>query len=588
MKIQGPVQLTIFPHLGLRAREVTLANVPGGKARVMLAVGDIDLSLQLVPLLTGRIALDKISLNKPVIALEVDPDGNPNWQFGKKTAKSEKKGTLTLPSGTEFHGITVTDGTVTYENAKTGTKRAVEHVNLAVDITTVDAPVTLHGDLILADKKIGFEGRLATLKTFLGSGLTDFGLAVDSELMKADFHGQMLPDGTTDGRFQLSSPSLRDLSGWLGQKLPAGGLGAISLKSRIINKEKTTRFATLKASLDGQNLNGDLTVDAAKTIPVLTGSLNFDRLNLTPYLSGGKAPGENAAHQGWSREKISFALIKEFNGDLTLSTGSLTAQSLHLGRTSLHLTLDNGVMHAALNPVTLYGGTGEGETIVDVRGPVPQFTERTTIRNIALRPFLKDMLKLDSLDGQATVTLDMRFAGASPNEIMHNLWGKGTLSASNGRLRGVDLGQVARTVSVFLGGDATSDVASTEFHTMGASFSLNQGVLHTDDFRLSGPVVEMTGQGGIDIGGRSINFRVRPGAAVGSMRFGVPFRIQGNWDKLHYSPDVEAMVNGAVDNLKKGASALEGLFTSGPKNGQKPGEKKKSTGDKLKDFFGIH
>ena len=587
LKIEGPVRLTIFPHFGLKAQQVTLANVPGGKATVMLAVGDIDLSLQLLPLLTGKIALDKIILSQPTIALEVDPDGNPNWKFGKDTAhgnSAAKKGTLTLPSGTAFNGIEVTDGRVTYDNAKTRTHRAIEHVNLKVDITTIDRPVRLTGDLSLAERKISFEGQLATLKTFLGSGTTSFGLAVSSELMKADFNGQMLPDGATDGRFQLTSPSLHDLSGWLGQKLPEGGLGPLSLSSRIVNKDKVTRFEGLKVSLDHQNFTGILTVDASQTIPRLEGALAADRLDFNPYLQGGTRQSAGPKRPGWSHDKISLALLKTFNGKLAFATGALTAQGLHLGPTRLQLDVDNGVLHAVLGQISLYGGSGEADATVDARGAVPLFANRVSLHGVALGPFLRDIMHLDTIEGSAAVTLDLRFAGDNANAIMHNLSGQGSLWASNGRFRGVDLGQVAKTVQVLIGG-GDGPVGSTPFQTMGAHFALAQGVLTTNDFQLSAPVVQMSGQGAIDLGNRAIDFRLRPAAAVAGVSFGVPFHIRGDWDKLRYNADVAAMIGGAMTSIQNSASAL--FHDAGPKKGEKQGEKK-SVGDKLKNMFGIH
>jgi AsmA protein len=560
----------------------------------MLEVGDIDLSLQLLPLLEGKIALDKIILNQPTIALEVDASGNPNWQFGKdKADKTQKTGTLTLPSGTAFNGIEVTDGRVTYDNAKTHTHRAIEHVNLKVDITTIDQPVRLKGDLDLSGRKITFEGQLATLKTFLGSGTTSFGLAVDSELMKADFNGQMLPDGTTDGRFQLTSPSLRELSGWLGQPLPAGGLGPLALSSRIINNDKVTRFETLKATLDHQNMTGALTIDASQKIPRLEGTLAVDRLALDTYLQGGAKQTTANKQSGWSHDKISFALLKEFNGTLALSTGALSVQGLHLGATRLHLDVDNGVLHTVLDQISLYGGSGSAYATVDARGTVPHFANRVSFRGVALRPLLTDTMHLESIEGTGAVTLDIRFAGDNANAFMHSLSGKGSLTASEGRLRGVDLGQVAKTVSVFLGGGATSDVAITAFSTMRANFTLAQGVLATNDFHLTGPVIAMSGQGTIDIANRGIDFRLQPGAALAGYSLAVPFHIRGSWDKPRYTADVAAMVGGAMTSIQNGASALSGLFKGpGPKKGEKQddkkGEKKKSMGDSLKDMFGIH
>ena len=205
--------------------------------------------------------------------------------------------------------------------------------------------------------------------------------------------------------------------------------------------------------------------------------------------------------------------------------------------------------------------------------------------NVALRPFLKDMLQLDSIEGQGALTLDLRFYGNTPDAILHSLWGKGSLKAAHGRVRGVDLGRVAKTVSVFLGGDATGGVAGTDFHAMSAGFVLDRGILSTSDFALQGPVVEVTGHGGIDIGGKTIDFYVRPHAAAGGMSLAVPFRITGPWTKLHYAPDMGAIVGGAVTSLENGALALKSLFGGGQKNGQKPGDNQKGS---LKDLFGIH
>ena len=91
MKIEGPLRLMLFPHLGLRAHSVTLANVPGGRATALAQVGDIRLSVRVLPLLTGHIVLDKIVLDEPVIALEVDAAGNANWKFARRKRKTGSK-----------------------------------------------------------------------------------------------------------------------------------------------------------------------------------------------------------------------------------------------------------------------------------------------------------------------------------------------------------------------------------------------------------------------------------------------------------------------------------------------------------------
>lgn len=578
-KIDGPVRLTFFPHFGLKAKEVTLANVPGGRAAVMVSVGDIDLSLKVLPLLSGHVALDKIVLDQPTIALEVDAEGNPNWKFGKTTATATgetKKGTLTLPAGTTFSGIAVSDGRISYDNAKTGTHRALEHVNIDIAITTADQPISASGDMTMAGKKLTVAARLETLATFLGSGTTQFEFKADADLVHAALKGQMLPSGETDADITLTSPDFHDLAAWFGTKLPAGGLKGLSLSGQIASKDKVSQFENLKATLDGQNMTGRLAIDARPAVPVLDGALTVDHLDLNPYLKGGKSDEPAAPQQaGWSRKPISLALVKEFNGTLALTTGALRVQGLHLGRTVLRIENRDGVATVLLDQISLYGGGGKAHLVIDVRTAVPQFANSIDLKGVQLNPLLRDTVGLDQIEGIGALSLDIRMAGRSPDAILHSLSGKGALTGSDGRFKGVDLGVVARTVQTALGGNATGTVASTSFSDMGASFTIAGGVMRTEDFHLAGPVVQMTGKGAIDLGNRGIDFRVRPQAGYGTLGLGVPFHIRGSWDKLHYAPDLAGMVGGMVD----------GLFAPN-KDGQNG--KKKTTTDRLKQMFGIH
>lgn len=582
-RISGPLRLMFFPHLGVRAHEVTLANMPGGHAAIMASVGDIELSVKLLPLLTGHVALDRIVLDRPTIALEVDPQGHANWKFGQPAAKKQSAGTLTLPAGTEFAGLTVSDGRITYDNRKTSSHRELDHVNVDVALTTVDQPVSVKGDFALADRKVDFEARLATLKTFLGSGTTTLTGSAHADLMQASFTGVMTPDGATDGRFRLATSSFRNLAGWLGEPLPGGGLNGLSLSSHIWNKEKVTRLNDLHVTLDRQNITGHLQIDSRTEVPVLDGELNADRLDLNPYLTGGPHEAEKP-EPGWSKMPISVALLKTFGGKLAITTGSLRVRGLHLGRTGLSLDNQNGLLTASLNPITLYGGTGQAQLIVDARGAVPSFRNTLNIRGVALGPFLTDTMGLSSIEGTGALTLDVASSGTNANALMHALSGKGSISGANGRFRGVDLGRVARTVQTVLGGDATGNVANTDFHDMGGTFTIARGVLTNTDFKLAGPVVQMTGMGQLDIGNRTIDFRLKPSAGMGGYGISVPFRIRGSWDHVSYMPDVAGMIGGMMDSLSNGGSALKGLF-----GGQQKGQKKKNnSGDSLKDLLGIH
>src|SRR5689334_7270085 len=59
LKINGPLQITLFPSPGVSAHDVTLANVPGGHARYMATTADLDVAVRFWPLLRGRIEVSE-------------------------------------------------------------------------------------------------------------------------------------------------------------------------------------------------------------------------------------------------------------------------------------------------------------------------------------------------------------------------------------------------------------------------------------------------------------------------------------------------------------------------------------------------
>src|SRR3546814_7319575 len=58
----------------------------------MATIDRLDVALQILPLLSGEIAIDRFILEKPVINLEVDEQGRPNWQLGTAEAAPAPSG----------------------------------------------------------------------------------------------------------------------------------------------------------------------------------------------------------------------------------------------------------------------------------------------------------------------------------------------------------------------------------------------------------------------------------------------------------------------------------------------------------------
>ena len=79
--IAGPLHVALSLSPSITAENVSLANVPGGSRPDMLTAKSLTAQVALLPLLTGDVVVEEVTLNGADILLEQGTDGQPNWQF---------------------------------------------------------------------------------------------------------------------------------------------------------------------------------------------------------------------------------------------------------------------------------------------------------------------------------------------------------------------------------------------------------------------------------------------------------------------------------------------------------------------------
>jgi AsmA protein len=592
--IAGPLHFTLFPALGLSAGKVALAN-PAGWPRPSLATAEeLRIAVRFQPLLAGRIEVSEIVVEKPQIDLAVDAAGHANWTLARSRAKSAAKGSGGGNPGftASFSHMTIEGGSLTYYNARTKSAFAIGDLDAAVTGSGYDAPVSLAGSFSYRGRKVDFGAKASAPRAVLEEKQADVGLSLNAALLQTEFHGRISTDGSVQGHAAMKSPSIREAGAWLGAKLPAtGGLGAFALSAAVAGDNRHAELTDMKLALDGATITGALSVDTHAPTPELRGMLDIDALDLNPYIeaprSAGAAPHprhDPEQDEEWRRDPIRLDALHKFNGELSIETGSMHVRNLALGRTRMNVSLADGALHAHLGPMTLYGGSGTADVEVDARGPAPAFHDTAAFDNVALQPFLADTIGVKQIEGTGTIRLDASSHGATADAIMHGLAGKGSIALRDGRLRGVDLGTVAHAIQRILNG-AIGPGSFTDYSAMSGSFTVAGGVLTSNDFHLKGPLLETTGSGAVDIGDRAIDFRIVPVV----LKLGLPFRIEGPWKHVHYTPDLKGIVAGVLGNLESGKAPFKGLFGRSSKpDPNAPKKKHKSVGAALKNMLGIH
>jgi AsmA protein len=231
------------------------------------------------------------------------------------------------------------------------------------------------------------------------------------------------------------------------------------------------------------------------------------------------------------------------------------------------------VLKCGITSLGAYGGQASGELDIDVSGANPAYALRSDLVGVRALPLLRSAAGFDKLDGKMQAKIAVRSTGPSQRAIMSNLNGTVFAVFQDGAIRGLNVAQMIRSLtSTTLSGWQESREQTTDLTQLSASFRIEQGQATTSDLTLVGPLVKMTGTGTVDLGTKSLAFRVEPklvmttegqGRAADPVGFGIPVVIDGPWAEPRIYPDMAGMLDNPDAAYAKLKEMGKGLFGPG-------------------------
>jgi uncharacterized protein involved in outer membrane biogenesis len=314
------VHVRLLPQFDLEAGEVTFANAPGTATPELVRAKRMTLQIRLLPLFLGAFEGVRLALAQPVIALEVEPDGRPGWQFP-----------LPLPRALSIDAIAIDDGTILYRNWQTGGGEKFDAVTLSLSMPGIDTPLAAdgsarwHGEAVKLHLDVGSPRRL-----LLGGG-SPVWLTAMAPAGSFGISGEIdrLPPSRFDGAFAGSLASLTGTANWLGWPFAGGGrdFGGLSAKGKIAWEDGKISLAGTEFSSTSIAGMVDGSLDVAGARPFLHGRIDADQLDLGALLAG--------AGIGWlgGAGSLSLSLDGPINdpagsGELDLARGQLRGADL--------------------------------------------------------------------------------------------------------------------------------------------------------------------------------------------------------------------------------------------------------------------
>src|SRR5579883_3036755 len=180
LRIDGPVSFSLLPSLALEANDVSFSNPPGAASKEMAKLAKLQVKLKLVPLLHRDVEIDQLVLVDPVIALEVDKQGRPNWQFGtaeaKPAAPAPGKPAAGAPASQSGGGnglaelrlddVRLVDGRISYLDQRTGAKDELDKIAMKLSLPGLDQPFTAEGSAVWKNEPVTLSLSLANPRAF--------------------------------------------------------------------------------------------------------------------------------------------------------------------------------------------------------------------------------------------------------------------------------------------------------------------------------------------------------------------------------------------------------------------------------------
>lgn len=567
INLGGDIALRVLPFPKLRAQNVSVSGpYSGGKAFAQLEA--LDVGVQLMPLLRGKVAITGVSLKKPVLNLRRDKNGD-NWQPAtqkrvmekgeQNPASSAKPMPATVPN-IALDGVEIESGTLSYRDMVGGTAVALSNLDLKVGLGSLSSPVELKGKAVLNGKPVTLKGNFGSLKALQGKESAPLSLAFSSEPLVFAANGTVA-DSAFTGDVEVNSSSLTAAIAWLtGQKPKNELVVRTALKGKARCSATRCGVAEAKLEVDDMAFTGSASVDMASSKPSFTADLATDSLNISPYLQPSKhaqlelISSAYAADARWSSAPMDLSGLNAANGNIALRAGKFTAKGFSADNVVTHVKLVGGTLTADAVG-SLYQGKGNGMMTLANTGYVDG---NIALENVAMQPLLKAVSDYDKFSGTLAANVTFKGNAKSEQALVSSLNGNGSAKILNGSIKGVDIASMVRNVqSAFKEVDTSK--RQTDFAEMGGTFTITNGVVGNNDLMMKAPLFRVAGAGKVDLPNYMIDYKLTP-QIVDTLKgqggkdkegLAVPILITGSLDHPQYAPDVRGIVEDAVKNPEK-------------------------------------
>lgn len=288
--IDGGVDLAILPFPHVVIEKVSIAPKQG--AEPLIAMERAEVSVALMPLLSGKVNVSSIALVKPDIRIGVAADGTPSWMTPVLKEKMSKKdgqdaGGASLADAVAINDVRIKDGSFSYADGKSGKIYALKDIDLSMHADTLKGPFSADGSFEYNGQSVQAEVKSGRLEKGNDSVAVQVDIKVPAAGARIGYSGVVaLKDGVeVQGETSIAAQNpgaLAQLSG--GQAVTAFSK-PLDIKGILTASATGTALRDMTFSYAGAGGKGALVLGGLKEAALdinaaleMTGPVNLDQI----------------------------------------------------------------------------------------------------------------------------------------------------------------------------------------------------------------------------------------------------------------------------------------------------------------------
>ncbi|GJM06804.1 MAG: hypothetical protein DHS20C10_05380 [marine bacterium B5-7] len=501
LTIDGNLDVTLFPTVGLKVEDVKLDNPKGFGQQPMATIGDLQLGVAVLPLLHNKLETNRFIVRGLHLNLKRLVDGKANWQaFSVKPEKIEPSAPVIAAGGA----------------AALAKPRHLSITNVRVE----DA------DLVFDDQLADQLFKVTDLKV----KASDIALGQTFPLMVRAHVSSKKP--ALQGDVKLSLHAL------VGKKFQQFHLNKLQLNTHLKGK-----------GLPQNKLDLQLSGDALMNLKEQRFQLNHMSLH-EDHLAMEKANLEIAMASPKRLSKGPYADLRNLLINANVNVGSLQFQQMNMSRVKGKFSAAHGKLTLKDLSGDVAGGQAAMSARLDVSGAVPQMAFSEKMQHIDAHQALSMFNVNLPMKGDAYLEASVETQGDNVHAIQQNLAGKTSFHVKNGAISGLDFAAwSALSLQSLLNGDVPQfgGMGQTAFSDLSGSFTINKGIAMTQDTQLISSLVSVRAKGSANIPKQKLDFvaTISPGKGRHAV-FSIPLFITGTFTHPHVLPDLKALVKNQI------------------------------------------